>query len=371
MIGFGIKSRCRPHIQTSISSGRTASVKHSHGPLNDSIFFTWSSEANGFLQSWSSRVGHSLQFVPVEARSSPVFLLQRPGWSSLHPPTPTQTPPRLPLRKTFLPRPNLSFVGLLQAKFGTCSSRLNFPRLTLVPPRAGLKPLAELVVPRAGLRCNGALRWASWFARREGLRAFPRVRPPQLRLHSLPRPAWLSSGMAAGGESRCYPAASPPLHFRAPPAWGDARCRPRALSVRRPAPPRPASRLPAPSAVPLPRRGRRERAGQRGVKPTRLRRGGIRRRAELGAEAASAKKKNVRLRRPTSSIGGTASPPGEPRAAKPESRPSRADPSARAGPRPPSRRRREEKGWGGKPEPALPAKVNFNRGGWMQSPCGR
>lgn len=57
------------------------------------------------------------------------------------------------------------------------------------------------------------------------------------------------------------------------------------------APPRPASRLPAPSAVPLPRRGRRERAGQRGVKPTRLRRGGIRRRAELGAEAASAKKK--------------------------------------------------------------------------------
>lgn len=54
---------------------------------------------------------------------------------------------------------------------------------------------------------------------------------------------------------------------------------------------RPAPRLPAPSAVPLPRRGRRERAGQRGVKPTRLRRGGIRRRAELGAEAASAEKK--------------------------------------------------------------------------------
>lgn len=54
---------------------------------------------------------------------------------------------------------------------------------------------------------------------------------------------------------------------------------------------RPAPCLPAPSAVPLPRRGRRERAGQRGVKPTRLRRGGIRRRAELGAEAASAKKK--------------------------------------------------------------------------------
>lgn len=26
---------------------------------------------------------------------------------------------------------------------------------------------------------------------------------------------------------------------------------------------------------------------------------------------------------------------------------------------------------GGKPEPALPAKVNFNRGGWMQSPGGR
>lgn len=97
---------------------------------------------------------------------------------------------------------------------------------------------------------------------------------------------------------------------------------------------RPAPCLPAPSAVPLPRRGRRERAGQRGVKPTRLRRGGIRRRVELGAEAASAekKKKNVRLRRPTSSIGGTASPPGEPRAAKPESRRSRADSSARAGP---------------------------------------
>lgn len=131
---------------------------------------------------------------------------------------------------------------------------------------------------------------------------------------------------------------------------------------------RPAPRLPAPSAVPLPRRGRRERAGQRGVKPTRLRRGGIRRRAELGAEAASAEKKNVRLRRPTSSIGGTASPPGEPRAAKPESRPSRADSSARAGPRQPSRRRRVGRG---KPEPALPAKVNFNREGWMRSPGGR
>lgn len=180
----------------------------------------------------------TLQFVPVEARSSSVFLLLRPGWSSLHPPTPSQSPPRLPLRKTFLARPNLSFVGLFRAKFGTCSSRLNFPRLSLVPPRAGLNPLAELVVPRAGLRWVGALRWASWFARRKGLRAFPRVRPPQLRLHSLPRPARLSSGMAAGGESRCYPAASPPLHLRAPPAWGDARCRPRALSVRRPAPPR-------------------------------------------------------------------------------------------------------------------------------------
>lgn len=130
------------------------------------------------------------------------------------------------------------FCGLFQAKFGTWSSRLNFPRLSLVPPRARLNPLAELVVPRAGLRWAGALRWASWFARREGLRAFPRVRPPQLRLHSLPRPARLSSGMAAGGESRCYPAASPPLHLRAPPARGDARCRPRALSVRRPAPPR-------------------------------------------------------------------------------------------------------------------------------------
>lgn len=135
------------------------------------------------------------------------------------------------------------------------------------------------------------------------------------------------------------------------------------------APPRPAPCLPAPSAVPLPRRGRRERARQRGVKPTRLRRGGIRRRAELGAEAASAeKKKNVRLRRPTSSIGGTANPPGEPRAAKPESRPSRTDSSARAGPRQRSRRRRVGRG---KPEPALPAKVNFNREGWMRSPGGR
>jgi hypothetical protein len=127
-----------------------------------------------------------------------------------------------------------------------------------------------------------------------------------------------------------------------------------AVSLRRRPPPavgfvrpplRPAPCLPAPSAVPLPRRGRRERAGQRGVKPTRLRRGGIRRRAELGAEAASAeKKKNVRLRRPTSSIGGTASPPGEPRAAKPESRPSRADSSTRGGPRQRSRRRRVGRG---------------------------
>lgn len=56
------------------------------------------------------------------------------------------------------------------------------------------------------------------------------------------------------------------------------------------------------------------------------------------------KKKNVRLRRPTSSIGGTASPPGEPRAAKPESRPSRADSSTRGGPRQRSRRRRVGRG---------------------------
>lgn len=41
-------------------------------------------------------------------------------------------------------------VGLLQAKFGTCSSRLNFLGLSPVTPRAGHNPSLELGVPVRG-----------------------------------------------------------------------------------------------------------------------------------------------------------------------------------------------------------------------------
>lgn len=203
---------------------------------------------------------------------------------------------------------------------------------------------------------------------------------------SSPGPAWRSSGRGCCGWRIQLPASCAPRVPRPPSPPPPAALRGAASARRRPlpaagfvrppprlAPPR-LPRLPAPSAVPLPRRGRRERAGQRGVKPTRWRRGGIRRRAELGAEAASAEKKKCPPeethkfyrgdRQPARGSHGRPSP----RAARAARGPKRSrGPEATE---PPAARGVAERGRK-KPEPALPAKVNFNRGGWMQSPGGR
>lgn len=178
-------------------------------------------------------------------------------------------------------------MGLLQAKFGTCSSRLNFLGLSLgfTKGRPGATLPRNLACQRRGSGERADERGARGFA------LFPQSPP---RTAAAPQPASPPvSGVAAlwngcGWRIQMLPSCVPVAGLE---GAASVRRRPLpAVGFVRP-PLRPAPSLPAPSAVPLPRRGRRERAGQPGVKPTRLRRGGIRRRAELGAEAASAEKK--------------------------------------------------------------------------------